>query len=372
MKLGIDASTYFEVLAKKPHYFYKQQEVEPLSFLKVHNGLTSFRIRLWLNPFSKEGKAYGGGTDDWPTFLKLAKLVNSLGYGVLLDFHYSDFWCDPAKQTLPKEWANYTLEETCKALYAYTKNILTKCVNENIKLSGIQIGNEITNGMCWPLGKLNWIKEGVVREGYDALAMLLKSGIKAAREVTPSIPLIIHLEKSGDLLLHQEFFSEITKRNVDFDVIGLSYYPYWHGTFAMFFKNVSNLKALFKKPIWIVETGYGFTMAPFIDSENGGANLISEDFFKKNEGTVFKPYPLTKEGQRDFIKELVRLSNINGIDYIYYWEPLWLPLKGLEWASIEGERYIHETNKPTHNEWANQCLFDYEGNATPALDEFKL
>lgn len=371
MFLGVDCSTQCEVDAKNPHYFYGQKEIEPWHFLREHNGVKMMRLRLWLDPYSESGEPYGGGTNDFPTFLQLARRALKEGYTILLDFHYSDFWCDPGKQTLPKAWRGLSLEEVGSKLYAYTKATLLACQKEGIAIAAIQIGNEITNGFLWPLGKLTYVAKEKPREGYDALSFLLKKGIQACREVLPKALLMIHLENSGNLPLHQEFYGEIAKRGVEYDIIALSYYPYWHGLFPAFFANVENLKAKFHKPIWIVETGYGFTMEPFIFGGGFQDNLISEAFFQKNEN-VHRPYPLTKQGQKDFVIALLQKAKEHGIEGIFYWEPTWLPLPGLEWASKAGERYTHEEEKPTANEWANQCLFDYEGKATPALDEFKL
>lgn len=370
MFLGIDASTQMEVDAKSPHYYYGGKEVEPWHFLFDHNGVKGMRLRLWVDPYDEKGRPYGGGTVDFPTWIKLAKRAAKIGYSILLDIHYSDFWCDPGKQFIPKSWRGYNEGELAEKVYEYTKSTLLAIAKEGIEVPYIQIGNEITNGMLWPLGQLGARGEDGIRSNYDNLASFLRSGVKAAREVAPKSKLVIHLEKSYDVELHEEFYREILKRGVDFDIVGLSYYPYWHGTFPMFFKNVDNLRDKFHKPVWIVETGYGFTMEPFLLNGNYGDNLISEKFFEQEN--VFHPYPLTKEGQKDFIASLIKLSAGHGVKAIYYWEPFWLPLPGLNWASEEGEAYTGETGKPTHNEWANQCLFDYEGNATPGLDVFKL
>lgn len=372
MFLGIDSSTYFEVLAKGPHYFAKGEEVEPLSYLHNQNKVSSMRIRLWIDPYSEEGESYHGGTLDWEAFEKLAHLSMSKGYRILLDLHYSDFWCDPSKQTLPKSWMGLSLEEVGHKVYEYTKKVLLDCKASGIDLQAVQLGNEITNGMLWPLGKINWDPIKKVRTGFEDLSFLLSNASRASKEVWPSLPRIIHLERSGDKDLHEEFYREIIKNGVDFDIIGLSYYPYWHGTFDMLFANSDNLMAKFHKPIWIVETGYGFTMAPFVDDGNHGANLICEDFFNNTKDKVYKPYPLSPEGQKEFVVELIKRSKEHSIQSVYYWEPLWLPLPGLEWASLAGEKYIDETNKPTNNEWANQCLFDYQGEATSALFAYKL
>jgi arabinogalactan endo-1,4-beta-galactosidase len=121
MILGIDPSTYFEVQAKDPHFFYQGKEVEPLSLLHDHNGCAVMRIRLWIDPYDENGKPYHGGTNDWPAFLKLAKLGMSKGYTIMLDFHYSDFWCDPSKQTMPKSWQGLSVKEVAGKVYAYTR-----------------------------------------------------------------------------------------------------------------------------------------------------------------------------------------------------------------------------------------------------------
>jgi arabinogalactan endo-1,4-beta-galactosidase len=372
MILGIDPSTYFEVQAKDPHFFYQGKEVEPLSLLHDHNGCAVMRIRLWIDPYDENGKPYHGGTNDWPAFLKLAKLGMSKGYTIMLDFHYSDFWCDPSKQTMPKSWQGLSVKEVAGKVYAYTRKTLQKCLQNHLDISYIQIGNEITNGMLWPLGYLDGNPMGGHRLGYDNLCAFLSAGAKACREVMPQAKTIIHLERSGAKQLHQEFFDEITAHHVDYDIIGLSYYPYWHGTFDMLFDNVENLKSRYQKPVMIVETGYGFTLESFIANGNNGANLIDEKFIENSANHVCIPYPLTLEGQKSFVEELLKRAQEHGVIGIVYWEPLWLPLPGLEWASKEGEAYIHETQKPTHNEWANQCLFDYQGNATPAFAAFKI
>lgn len=370
MILGIDASTQLEVDAKNPVYRYKGEQVEPWSFLYEHNGVSYMRLRIWLDPYDEEGRPYGGGTNDYAATVKLAKRALKIGYKILIDFHYSDFWCDPSKQCIPKAWKGLSLDEIAVKLHDYTYKTLSDLRKDGVEVSAVQVGNEITNGTLWPLAKLGDPNPNGPRNGYDNLAKVLIAGCSAVHEFDPSIPRVIHLEKSGAKALHEEYFTEITKRGVEFEIIGESFYPYWHGTFEMVFGNIDNLKEKFHKPVWIVETGYGFTLEPYILSENNGANLIDAEFFKQKD--TFLLYPLTLEGQRDFIKNLLIHAKEHGVEAVMYWEPLWLPLPGLEWASKVGEEYIHETHKPTHNEWANQCLFDYNGDATPGLDEFKL
>lgn len=369
MKLGIDVSTYFETLEAGAKYYIDGKEVDPIEQF-IRQGVDAFRIRLWIDPYAEDGTPYHGGTVDLKEFYRLADFALSRGFKILLDFHYSDFWCDPSKQMLPKSWRGLSYDEIVQKVYDYTVETLKDIKAHGIPLMAIQMGNEITNGMLWPHGRLHKIPGSEHRNNYEALIPIIKSGIKGIREIYPESLIILHLEKSGFRWIYEEWFGEMKKANVDYDVIGLSYYPYWHGTFDMLYDNVEYLKKEYGKPIWIVETGYGFTMAPFIEHGAHQQNLINEGFFEQDG--VFKPYPLTKEGQRDFFHDLLASAEAHGIEYIMYWEPLWLPMPGLEWASYEGEVYAKETDKPTHNEWANQCLYDYEGNANPALYEFSI
>lgn len=366
MKLGIDVSTYYEELAAGVKYYIKGKEVEPLHEF-LNNGVKYSRIRLWNNPYSLDGKPYLGGTTDMDNFVKLAKHMASLGYEIILDIHYSDFWADPGKQTLPKAWTNLTFEELKKEVYKFTKETLERTKAEGIKLSHIQIGNEITNGFMWPLGRLfeNGDKE---RTNYENFTSLLKEGIKATRELMPETKIIIHLERSYDIKVYDEVFSNLKKYDVDYDFIGMSYYPYWHRSFDELFANVEFCKKKFNKEVIIAEVGYGFTMEDYIKNNNGQPQLKID----VNSGEYYVPYPLTKEGQKEFIKEFLKRCIEHNIDMAIYWEPIWIPGENICWASKEGQEYINEAGKSTRNEWANQCLFDYQGEATPAFFEYKI
>jgi len=157
------------------------------------------------------------------------------------------------------------------------------------------------------------------------------------------------------------------KYKVEYDYIGASYYPYWHGTFDEFFSNMNMCKETFNKPVMVMELGYGFTLEDYIKTNNGAAQLVINEEFAFNQ-----PYPLTPEGQAQFVEEFLKRAKENDIKGIFYWEPIWIPGDGICWASKEGQKYIHEEGKSTRNEWANQCLFDYNGQKLPSFDKFKL
>lgn len=367
MILGIDVSSYFEEKAAGAVYYIDGKSVDPLKIFK-EQGISVVRIRLWLDPYAEDGTPYMGGTCDLANFIKLAKLANEYGFKIMLDFHYSDFWCDPSKQMIPKAWKHLTAEELPDAIYNYTVATLKEIREEGIELAYIQIGNEITNGTLWPLGKLEYKDDPNHRSNYPTFISFIKAGVKGAREIYPESKLIIHLERSYDNKIYREFFDEFTANHVDFDIIGASYYPYWHHTFKELFDNLDDMKKRYGKEVMIVETGYAFTLENFIAEY--GKLVIDENFILENNLTL--EYPISYEGQAAFIENLIKEAKKHDIAGILYWEPLWLPTKGICWSSTKGEEYIKEEGKPTRNEWANQCLYDYSGNATPALYKFTI
>lgn len=370
LTLGLDASAQFETRKASPVYRAHGKEIEPLRYAHDVLGVAVLRLRLWVDPYDGQGEPYQGGTTDYATFLALAKEGRDLGYKILLDFHYSDFWTDPSKQSTPKAWRGLSLEAMCAKISEYTVSTLNAIQNEGIELYGVQIGNEITNGMLWPLGRLHDSVNNAPRQGYENLCPLLHSASTAVRKACPNAKIVIHLERSFDQAIYREFFDAMKDYGVDYDVIGMSYYPYWHGTFDEFFANVDFIKGRYHKPAWIVETAYGFTLDPaYVDGEEWKPWVTQSHI---DEVHARLPYPISKEGQKKFIEELIRRCKEHGVEEIYYWEPFWLPLPGLNWASFEGEKYILQTEKPLHNEWMNQCLFDYEGNANEAFFAYTL
>lgn len=366
MFLGIDVSTYFDELDRGAVWYDGDAPMEPLDAFRC-NGVDYMRIRVWNDPNSPEGRPYLGGGCNLDNFLRLGRLATDKGYRLLLDLHYSDFWADPAKQTVPKAWAGLDLPGLETAVYGFTRASLETIRASGLDLGLIQVGNEITNGILWPLGRLTGGENVAPRDNYPALVRLLKAGIRACREVFPKAGLILHLERSYDQAVYTEFFSKMEELGVDYDVIGASYYPYWHGTFDQFFANMDLCGERFGKPRMVMETGYGFTLEDYIQNSDSGL-VFDAASVERLEYRL--PYPLTPEGQADFVIRFLELCRKHDISGVFYWEPLWIPGEGVCWASEEGQAYIHEEGKPTRNEWANQCLFDYQGRKLPAFDRF--
>lgn len=364
MILGIDTSTYLEELAHGAIYYNNEgNTVDPLDEF-VKNGVSHMRIRVWNDPKSPEGEPYLAGTCDLDNYIRLGKLAKKKGFHLYMDLHYSDFWADPGKQFIPKAWAGYSLDELVSAVYEFTKHCLTTALAEGVAPEMVQVGNEITNGMLWPIGKLEVNGE---RGNYESLTRLLSAGCRACREVLPSAKIMLHLERSNDKAVYNEFFTEMERAGVDFDIIGASYYPFWHGTPEELMENLNACRR-FGKEIMIAELGYGFTTEGYY--LNGKECRLVVDESLSRVPHFSERFPMNPEGQRSFVSFILDLARKNGIDGIFYWEPLWLPGEGICWASEAGQKYIREEGKSTHNEWANQCLYDYSGKALLALSEF--
>ncbi|MBO7196105.1 MAG: glycosyl hydrolase 53 family protein [Clostridia bacterium] len=365
MILGIDVSTHLEELQHGAKYYRGEAEIDPLDAFRA-NGVEYMRIRIWNDPKSESGEPYLAGNCDIDNYVKLGNLAKSKGYKLLMDLHYSDFWADPGKQMIPKAWVNYGIDEMTDAVYSFTKECLETAVKEGVAPDMIQVGNEITNGILWPIGKLEIDGK---RGNYDNFCRLIGAGCRACREILPEAEIMLHLERSNDKAVYQEFYTEMDSHGIDYDIIGASYYPYWHGTPDQLMENLNACKR-FGKKIVVAELGYGFTDKGYVIG--GEERRLVIDAERAVVPGVTDKYPLTPDGQAEYIKHFMSVVRDNDIDGVFYWEPLWLPGEGICWASEAGQAYIHEEGKSTSNEWANQCLFDYEGRLLPAFDEFRL
>lgn len=369
MKLGVDLSVMEELKDYNPKYYYKGKEIEPFHFFADHCKISAVRIRLWHNPYDEEGRPYGGGTNDLKTFIKLAQKAQKEGMDVILDFHYSDFYVDPSRQIIPKAWKNMNFHEVVDALYGYTYETLKTIKENDINLIGIQIGNEITHGMVWPFGDNEKTFDEEKGGGFEGLCKLLKAGCKASKEVFPDAKTIIHIEHSGSWDMQNWYFTNIVNQGVEFDVIGESYYPYWHGPFSMFKDCITRLKEKFHKDIWVVELGYEYLPQPGDHDFSEVTDAKEGDFIVGNvNGRI--PFPQTKEGQAGYIALMLKICKELDVEMVCYWEPAWIYLPNNGWASDAGQIYCGLTPSEPCNVWKIETLFDLEGNANPAVEVF--
>lgn len=335
-----------------------------LAILKA-NGINGARLRLWADPYDASGRTYGAGGSDLAAVKRLARRAQDCQMAFMLDIHYSDFWCDPGRQMIPKAWQGHSHRQLVDDVAAYTANVIAELNAAGLPPDYIQIGNEITNGMLWPDGQLS--EDADKTAGFERLAQLLQAGCQAARN-SSAAKLVLHLEASGDNARWRQWFDAITGYGVSFDIIGASYYPYWHGRPEKMASNLDDMADRYGKDTMIVETAYPFTVKPCSTQTK---KLVISDGASLYDGTV-PPWPVSRPGQQQFVKDMLQTARgIRRCQGLWYWEPGWLPLAGSTWASQEALVYCGETDKTTGNEWANQCLFDYHGCATAALKEFR-
>jgi len=367
MEIGMDVST-LEETERLGGKFYENGKEAPLYDIFKKHGVTGIRLRLWNSPFSEKNEDYGAGVCDIETVLRAARRAVENGMNWMLDFHYSDFWADPARQFIPKAWQDFTPEKLEKAVYDYTKEILNRCKKEALYPSYVQIGNEITNGMLWPIGKVDYDKVTGNPASYDNMIKFLKAGVAAARE-SGNVKIILHLEKSCDNVRYRQWFDAVTAAGIDYDIIGVSYYPHWHGKINDLKNNLDDISTRYNKDILIVETAYPFTNDHYAGIQ--GISFVVNENIKLPDGSL-PPYSHTIEGQSDFLRDLVKtVKSVKRCKGLYYWEPGWLPVEGSTWSTEPARKYIGEEHKTGGNEWANQCLFDFKGNLLPAIKELK-
>ncbi|MCX4325766.1 MAG: glycosyl hydrolase 53 family protein [Lachnospiraceae bacterium] len=367
---GMDISTLVEMEKCGAKYYDYGKEGDLFDILKSY-GINAVRIRLWNDPYDSNGMPYGAGTNDLETMVILAKRAKAHGMDILLDLHYSDFWADPGKQFKPKAWEGLDAGGLCDAVYNYTAGVMNVCKDNGILPDMVQTGNELSNGMLWPDGQVfddETAKELGRAPEYDNLAKFVSAGIRGVKAVHPGAKIMIHLDNGGNNGLYRRWFDNYIKRGEDFDVIGLSYYPFWHGTLNDLSTNMADIAKRYGKELIVAEVSMGFTMEDYKDYEK----LPGEErkgMATRQELVDKIEYPMTKEGQAGFLKDLLdRICNVpDGLGAgFYYWEPAWIPLHGSGWATKESLEYIKDPG-PCGNEWANQALFDYNGNALPAL-----
>lgn len=306
---------------------------DPIRILAA-SGVTHARLKVWVNP--------ADGYNNKAHVLPLARRLKRAGIGIWVDFHYSDTWADPAHQTKPAAWADLDVAGLTRAVYDHTADVLGALKRQGTPADLVQIGNELNGGMLWPDG--NW-------EHWDNLAAFLKAGLSAARDTTPRIRTILHLANGGDNGLYRWWFDNAVALGVDFDIIGLSYYPFWHGSVEAAAANMADITARYGKPCVIAETAYPFTL----ESEDD-INDIMNDPSQLTDG-----YPATPAGQAAWLRAVADLAAAvpggQGLGYCY-WEGVWTYRAGSGW---------NPEDPASGNAWENLALFDFDDKALPGL-----
>lgn len=377
---GIDISSYTAL--KKAGVKYYDNEGKEASLLKVlsDNGVNYIRIRIWNDPYNEKGETYGGGSNDVKAGLEIAKEAAKYNIKVLLGFHYSDFWADPAVQLLPKDWKKDkdNQEKMCLNVYEFTKETLEQFKDAGADIGMVQVGNEISQGM---MGIMHKTKANVWQEEEKSTIIdsYLSAGARAVRECTPDALVAIHLDNLN-LGMYKDAMNAWERDNVDYDVLGASSYAFWAG------KNM--LENVRKAGEYVASRGKLFAVleTSWLNSQKDADGTVN--MANNTNGAVYKVGP---QGQADMLSDLYNaiLSNDNGLG-AFYWEGAWIPVRagwvnwkynkemanefGTGWAAENAEGY-YPTSKLYYNEnpvwggnsWDNQTLFDDKGYPLDSL-----
>ncbi len=298
--------------------FKDNGQVKPgLQLFKDH-GYNWIRLRLFHTPTRLP--------NDLEYTIALAKEAKVMGYKFLLDFHYSDTWADPAKQYTPKAWEGKSHEELVEAVFEYTRDTLIAFRQADVTPDMVQIGNEIINGMMWPDGKIpaNW-------ENFAELVKAGIRGVKAAADEKTCPKIMIHIDQGGNKIRTKYFFDKLHSYGVEYDIIGQSYYPWWHGSLLDLRENLIFMANTYKKDIIVVEAAYNWRPAEYKDKP--------------------APFPETPEGQRQFLDEVHRIvlsTPDNRGKGVFWWEPAVNLRSGI----------------------SSRGMFDADGNALPVIGVF--
>ncbi len=363
---GVDVSSIIS-LENSGVKFYNEDGSQQDIFTTLKDaGVNYVRVRVWNDPYNDQGQSYGGGNCDLDTAVAIGKRATANGMKLLVDFHYSDFWTDPAKQKAPKEWASMDIAEKEMALYNYTKESLQVLINNGIDVGMVQIGNENNNGIA---GETNWTN----------MCRLFSKGSQAVREIDPNILVAVHFTNPETAGRYMGYAKTLEENDVDYDVFATSYYPFWHRTLSNLTQVLKDVSTTYNKKVMVAETSYAYTLEEF----DGHGNTI-------NEGSTLADYPATMQGQANAVRDVIQaVANVGeaGIG-VFYWEPAWLavgPKEEIEqnkvlweqygsgWASSYSSEYDPEDAGKWYggSSWDNQAMFDNTGHPLDSLNVFK-
>lgn len=278
-----------------------QRITDMLNYMKTEAGFNIVRVRLFVNPTGETGVV-----QDLNYVMALGKRIKEAGMSLMLDFHYSDTWADPKAQWTPAAWVNLTDEQLSQKIYDYTKDCLQQMKAAGATPDFIQTGNEISYGMLWGAKGSSSLKKCYTSNNanWERFATLLTQAGKACREECPQAKIIIHTERSGVWSTTKGIYDRLA--SVDYDIIGLSYYPEWHDSINVLVSTIKNCKTSFpSKSVMVVETGYYNNWYP----ENAEYNFTST-------------YPASPAGQKKFLDDLVtKTKDLENMMGLLYWFP---------------------------------------------------
>lgn len=313
---------------------------DPLAILSSH-GVDTLRLRVWV--------ASPDGWHDADAIVPIAVRARALGLRLLLTFHYSDTWADPAHQTKPAAWRDLGPDALADAVREHTRSVCAALVAAGAPADFVQIGNEINDGLLWPDGRIS-----AHRDDFSRVARLLRAGIEGARAAHPPTRVALHLGDAVDENLIRWWFDGVRAAGVEWDFTGLSYYPHLHGPPARLKESLARVAARYGKPVLVLETAHPFTLR----NADTQPNLVGR------REQLRSGHDATPAGQAAFLREVIDAVRAvpGGLGAgVFWWEATWTPQPGNGWDNRDPR---------SANNWENQALFDFHGRALPALREF--
>ncbi|MCL2594223.1 MAG: glycosyl hydrolase 53 family protein, partial [Promicromonosporaceae bacterium] len=370
---GVDIGSVLSQEESGVTWYNWEDEIDDLFEIFADNGVNLVRIRIWNDPWNRNfdpPRGFGGGNTDAERAIEIGRRATEAGMGVAFNFHYSDFWADPAKQMVPRAWAGTTLTQRAQLVYQFTYDTVRAALEADVDIWHVQIGNENQGGSMAGLS------------GWDNFALLFNEGARAVRELED------YFNHPMQTLAHftnpQSGFvgnvNQLISRNVDFDMIGASYYPFWHGSLSNLTSVLTTVRGLRpSRPIevMVVETAYAWTA----EDGDGHPNTVDAT-------TPVLPYPLSVQGQANAIRNVAQATaDADGLGIIL-WEPAWTPVgppsdvvnnrllweaHGSGWATSyaaifdpgDAGQWFGGTS------WDNQSLFDFNGRPLASLRIFE-
>lgn len=327
--------------------------------------VTDVRVRVWNDPFDAEGNGYGGGNVDVARAVEIGERATAAGLRLQVDFHYSDFWADPAKQDAPKAWEGFTVDQKADAVEQFTTDALERFVTAGVDVRMVQIGNETNSAVA-----------GV--SGWDGMAQIFSAGSAAVRAVMPDALVALHFTNPERAGSYAGYAANLASRGVDYDVFASSYYPFWHGSLSNLTSVLSNVASTYGKKVVVAETSWVHTLA----DGDGHGNVI-------DLGSEATQYPVSVQGQATALRDVMKaVADVGEAGLgVYYWEPAWLPVgppasveqnrllweaHGSGWATSFAAEYDPDDAGRYYggSAWDNQALFAADGTPLESLKAF--
>ncbi len=364
--MGMDASCVPALEASGVKYYDYDGGEKDVYAVLAQNGINTIRVRVWNNPFDDNGNGFGGGNCTIDTALEIGRRANQYGMNLMVDFHYSDFWADPAKQMVPRAWKDMDVDTKANALYEYTRDSLKKLRDNGIRVSLVQVGNETNGKLC---GETTWRK----------ICLLMNAGSRAVREVYPKAMVALHFANPEKVTNYQSYASQLDYYEVDYDVFASSYYPYWHGSLDNLRNLLGKIATTYNKKVMVAETSYAFTDK---DTDFSGNTIGAGSGVTKN-------YPYSVQGQANCVRDVIdTVAHTTGGIGVCYWEGTWISVGGADydankalwerygsgWASSYAAVYDPNDAGKYYGGCAvdNQAFFDENGHVLESLKVFAL